>query len=70
MSGEPALPVRLSDSGRTATWNLALTRARVVELEVRLPDGSLARRGARNSGRARVRAGERIERVYPAAPGG
>lgn len=59
------LPVRLSDQGRTATWNPALTRAARVLLLVRGPGGAVERRPSVNSGRARVRDGERIEAVTP-----
>lgn len=57
------LPVRLRDDDRTATWNPALTRAAHVTLIVRLADGSTERRRSMNSGRARVREGERIASV-------
>jgi hypothetical protein len=57
------LPARLSADGRTATWNPALTRAQQVVLRVRSPDGALEGRRSLNSGRARVREGERIEAV-------
>jgi len=57
------LPARLSDEGRTATWNPALTRAQQVVLRVRLADGREEERRSMNSGRARVREGERIEEV-------
>lgn len=57
------LPVRLSADGRTATWNPALTRAQQVVLRIRSPDGELDLRRSLNSGRARVREGERIEAV-------
>lgn len=60
------LPVRLSADGRTATWNPALTRAQQVVLRVRSTDGALDLRRSLNSGRARVREGERIEAVEPA----
>jgi hypothetical protein len=60
------LPARLSDEGRTATWNPALTRAAHVLLRVRRPDGSVDERRSLNSGRARVRDGETIEAVIPA----
>jgi predicted transcriptional regulator len=58
-----ALPARLSDEGRTATWNPALTRAAHVTLRVRRADGTLEERRSMNSGRARVREDERIEAV-------
>lgn len=57
------IPVRLSDEGRTATWNPALTRARHVVLRVVRSDGETEERRSMNSGRARVREGERIEQV-------
>ena len=59
------IPARISDDGRTATWNPALTRAAHVLLRVRRGDGVEERRSM-NSGRARVREGERIEAVVPA----
>jgi len=61
-----ALPVRLSDEGRTATWNPALTRASQVIVRVRRADGSVEERRSLNSGRTRVREGEAIETVAPA----
>jgi hypothetical protein len=67
MTGEDErIPARLSDDGRTATWNPALTRAVHVLLRVRLEDGRLEERRSVNSGRARVRAGETIEGVVAA----
>jgi len=60
------IPARLSDDGRTATWNPALTRAAHVLLRVRRGDGEVEERRSMNSGRARVREGERIEAVVPA----
>lgn len=62
------LPVRLSQEGRTATWNPAVTRSAQVLLHVRRPDGGLEQRRSVNSGRARVREGERIERVESHEP--
>ena len=59
------LPARLSDDGRTATWNPALTRAAHVLLHVRRDDGTTEERRSMNSGRARVREGESIEAVVP-----
>ncbi len=59
------IPARLSDEGRTATWNPALTRSAHVVLEVALADGGREERRSMNSGRARVRDGERIEAVRP-----
>jgi hypothetical protein len=60
------IPARLSDEGRTATWNPALTRAAHVVLRVRRADGALEERRSMNSGRAKVREGERIEEVLAA----
>ncbi len=57
------VPVRLSVDGRVATWNPAITRAGQVTLYVRGADGTLGQRRSVNSGRARVREGERIEKV-------
>jgi hypothetical protein len=59
------LPYRLSADGRTATWNPAVTRAAQVILEVRREDGSVETRRSMNSGRARVREGERIDSIRP-----
>lgn len=61
-----ALPVRLSDEGRTATWNPALTRAAQVIVRVRRADGTVEERRSLNSGRTRVREDEAIEAVVPA----
>jgi hypothetical protein len=58
-----AIPARLSDDGRTATWNPAMTRAAHVVIRVRLRDGLIDERRSMNSGRAKVREGERIEEV-------
>lgn len=60
-----AIPIRLSDEGRTATWNPAMTRAGRVIVRVVGADGSRADRPSVNSGRARVREGETIEAVIP-----
>jgi hypothetical protein len=60
------IPARLSHDGRTATWNPALTRAAHVILQLSLRDGRREERRSMNSGRARVREGERIESVRPA----
>jgi predicted transcriptional regulator len=60
------IPARISDDGRTATWNPALTRAAHVLLRVRRADGEMEQRRSMNSGRARVREGEAIETVVPA----
>lgn len=57
------IPVRLTDAGRTATWNPAVTRAQRVVLRVRRGDGATEERRTMNSGRARVREEERIEAV-------
>lgn len=59
------LRIRLSDGGRTATWNPAMTRAAQVILHVRCGDGTREERRTVNSGRARVRADETIEGVVP-----
>ena len=61
------IPARLSDDGRIATWNPALTRAAHVILQVALGGGLTEERRSMNSGRARVREGERIESVRPAS---
>jgi len=65
---EPAqpLPMRLSDGGRTATWNPAVTRAIHVLVRVRRSDGSEESRRSVNSGRVRVRTDETIVGVLPA----
>ena len=60
------LPARLSADGRTATWNPALTRAAHVLVRVRSAAGDLETRRSMNSGRARVREGERIEGIVAA----
>jgi hypothetical protein len=60
------IPVRLSDDGRTATWNPAITRAAHVVLRVHRDDGGVEERRSMNSGRARVRDGERIDAVLAA----
>jgi hypothetical protein len=57
------IPARISDEGRTATWNPALTRSVHVILRIRGPSGTLEERRSMNSGRARVRDGEAIEQV-------
>lgn len=59
------LPIRLSDGGRVATWNPAMTRASHVVVRVVSGSGSRADRRSMNSGRARVREGEAIEAVLP-----
>jgi hypothetical protein len=60
------IPARLSDDGRTATWNPALTRAAHVLLRVVGADGGVQERRSMNSGRARVRENERIESIVAA----
>lgn len=57
------IPARIGDDGRAATWNPAMTFAAQVLVRVRLPDGSVEERRTMNSGRARVREGERIEDI-------
>ncbi len=57
------IPARISDDGRTATWNPGLTFAGQVRVRVRLADGTAEERRSMNSGRARVREGESIEAV-------
>ena len=57
------IPARLTDEGRTATWNPALTRAAQVILRVARADGSVEERRSMNSGRARVREDERIVEI-------
>lgn len=61
----PAFAFRLSDEGRTATWNPGLTRAAHVLIQVRAPTGEIQVRRSMNSGRARVRTGEVIEGISP-----
>jgi hypothetical protein len=56
------LPARISPDGATATWNPALTREPHVLLVVR-SGKAVEERRTLNSGRARVRAGERIEAI-------
>jgi len=60
---EEELPIRLRDESRTATWNPGLTRAAHVLLHVRGSGGEIEVRRTLNSGRARVRSTERIEKV-------
>jgi hypothetical protein len=57
------IPARISDDGRTATWNPAMTYATQVLVRVRLADGTKDERRSMNSGRARVRDGEAIEAI-------
>ncbi len=57
------IPARIGDDGRVATWNPAMTFAAQVLVRVRLADGSTEERRSMNSGRARVRDGERIEAI-------
>jgi hypothetical protein len=54
------LPILLSPDGRSATWNPGLVRARSLEALVRGADGSVSTRPTANSGRVRVREGERV----------
>lgn len=61
-----AIPARLSDDGRTATWNPAMTRAAQVLVRVQGAGGEVESRRSMNSGRARVREGERIVGVLSA----
>lgn len=64
------IPIRLSADGTVATWNPAATRAVQLGVRVRRPDGSVEERRTVNSGRVRVRPGERIEQVFTAdSPG-
>ena len=57
------LPARISDDGRTATWNPGMTYAAQVLVRVRAADGGVEERRSMNSGRARVREGEAIEAI-------
>lgn len=57
------IPARISDDGRVATWNPAMTFAAQVLVRVRLADGAAEERRSMNSGRARVRESERIEAI-------
>jgi predicted transcriptional regulator len=59
------IAARFSSDGRVATWNPALTRAAQVLLRVRSAGGTVEERRTVNSGRARVREGERIVAVLP-----
>jgi hypothetical protein len=63
---DETIPARLSADGATATWNPALTRSARVLLRVRRRTGEVETRATLNSGRARVREGERIEAVLDA----
>lgn len=58
-----AIPIRLAPDGTAATWNPSMSRAAHLLVQVRLADGSREERRTVNSGRVRVRPGERIERV-------
>jgi hypothetical protein len=58
-----SIPARISDDGRVATWNTAMTFAQQVLVRVRLPGGGVEERRSMNSGRARVREGEAIEAI-------
>jgi DNA-binding transcriptional regulator of glucitol operon len=57
------IPARISDDGRVATWNPAMTFAPRVLVRVRVADGRVVERPSMNSGRARVREGEAIEAI-------
>lgn len=57
------IPARISDDGRTATWNPAMTYDAQVLVRVRLAGGGAEERRSMNSGRARVREGESIEAI-------
>ncbi|HST58713.1 MAG TPA: hypothetical protein VLK84_08500 [Longimicrobium sp.] len=57
------IPARISDDGRVATWNPGMTFAPQVLVRVRGADGVTEERRSMNSGRARVRDGERIDAV-------
>ena len=57
------IPARISDDGRTATWNPAMTFASHVLVRVRLAGTAVEERRSMNSGRARVREGEAIEAI-------
>lgn len=57
------IPARLSEDGRTATWNPAATFAAQVLVRVRSASGETEDRRSMNSGRARVREGERIDAI-------
>jgi hypothetical protein len=59
------LPIRLSRDRRAATWNPALTRAGQVLVRVVSAGGDVEQRRSMNSGRVKVREGERIESVTP-----
>ena len=57
------IPARISDNGRVATWNPAMTFAPQVLVRVRIVGGGTEERRSMNSGRARVREGEAIEAI-------
>lgn len=57
------IPARIGDDGLVATWNPAMTFATQVLVRVRRSDGTVDERRSMNSGRARVREGERIEAI-------
>jgi hypothetical protein len=61
------IPILLSPDGRSATWNPALSRARSLQVAVRSADGTVHVRSTLNSGRVRVREGERVVEVRPPA---
>jgi len=61
------IPARISEDGRIATWNPALTRSSRVALRIDRGDAGEEQRQSMNSGRARVREGERILEVREAS---
>jgi hypothetical protein len=61
------IPARIGDDGLVATWNPAMTFATQVLVRVRRSDGTVDERRSMNSGRARVREGERIEAILAEA---
>jgi predicted transcriptional regulator len=63
MSAPQPIPARISDDGRTATWNPGMTYAAQVLVRVRVADATFEERRSMNSGRARVREGEAIEAI-------
>lgn len=68
MSTPQPIPARISDDGRTATWNPAMTYAAQVIVRVRPAGGGIDERRSMNSGRARVREGETIEAILASDP--
>lgn len=61
--GPQPIPARISEDGRTATWNPGMTYAAQVLVRVHLAGGIIEERRSMNSGRARVREGETIEAI-------